>query len=533
MEPTQSQASLGLEYARKVVRRRGWVIVLCVVLTTGVAFGFSKTQTTEYTATASLLFNNASVAQQASGVQVSTQFDAQGQRDTNLTLVQLANVVAQRTANALNAGITAQQVKNAVTASAQGQSDIVSISADWTNPAMAARIANTFTNEFIQQQREDDQATIQNGIALVRHQYTALTKEQKQTPQGQSLLDHLESLRILKAMQNSTQLAQAATAPTSPSSPKVLRNTIVGAILGLLLGFGIAFLMERVDRKLREPADAEKALDLPMLGLIPHRSDGTGLMAGIGLEPFRMLRAHLRYFNVDRELRTLLVTSAQPAEGKTTVAQGLAAAAASMGTKTLLIEADLRRPSLARLLRLEPHVGLGEALVGAAPREMAIQQVDVESRLNGDLSRRALDVLPAGAIPPNPTELLESHAMEDLLAWSRVHYELVLVDTAPLSVVADAIPLIKRVDGVIAVTRLGVSTRDAAERLRERFVNLGAPVLGVVVNDVRTRGASYGYGYEYGYGAELPSGRATRPGAEAVGALTAQRTDNPDPTHAR
>lgn len=511
VDPAPRQDAISVDHLFRVFRRRGWAVLLCVLLMPVLAFGLSTAQTKQYTATASLLFTNSSVAQQASGVQAVSQSDPQGQRNTNLALVQLGNTVAQTTATSLHAGLTPAQIKGAVSATEQGASNVASVSATWTSPALAAAIANTYTQEFIAQQLRSDQATVQNAINLVHQQYTGLTHPQRLTPQGQSLLDHLESLKILKTMQNSTQLVQAATVPKAPSSPKVLRNTVLGLVLGLILGFGVAFLLERLDRRLREPQDIEESFGLPLLGLIPRGA--TQIQGGLeSREPFRMLRAHLRYFNVDRELKVLLVTSSRPAEGKTTIASNLAATAAAMGTKTLLIEADLRKPTLRTRLGLEPGIGLSGALVSTGSLSDAVQQVDVQGdeQTNGS-GGRLIDVLLAGAVPPNPTELLESHAMENLLAWAREHYDFVVIDTAPLSIVADTIPLMKIADGVIIVSRIGVSTRDGAENLRERLHNLGAPMLGVVVNDVRARThAYYGYGY-YGTGeksTEEPSSRS-------------------------
>lgn len=500
VESAQGAASANLEHLLRIGRRRWWVILLCVVVTPLVAFGLSKAQTPKYTATASLLFTDTSVAQQASGVQAVSQTDPQGQRNTNLQLVQDANGAAATAAAKLNDGLTAQQVKNAVSASLQGESNVVSVSATSTSPRRAAAIANTFTLSFINEQRTSDQTTVQSAIDLVEQQYTALTRPQRLTPQGQSLLDHLESLKILKTMQNNTSLVQPATAPRAPSSPKTLRNTILGLALGLLLGMFLAFVLERIDRRLREPRDVEEAFGLPTLGIIPHTpSSGFGFR-GAELEPYRMLRAHLRYFNVDRQLRCMLVVSARPAEGKTTIARNLAATAADMGTRCLLIEGDLRKPVISNLLGLEPSIGLTGALVSPTPIEDAVRRVGVESLPVPGEDKRWLDVLPAGDVPPNPTELLESRAMQELLAWARQHYELVVIDTAPLGIVADAIPLIREVDGVIVVSRVGVSTRDGAEHIRERLANLRAPVLGIVINDLRERTHSYyGYGYDYSY----------------------------------
>lgn len=535
---TENPGSLGLRKAMKLLRRRARFIAILCLLATVAGYGFSKVQKKQYTATASLVFTSQSVAQQASGEPASVQTDPQGQRDTNLELLQLSSSVANATARSLDGRLSAKQVKASVTASEQGPADsnVLSVSAKSTSPELAARIANTFTAQFIKQQTANNQSTIQGAIDMVDGQYAALSKADRATPQGQSLIDHIESLKILRSMQNTTQLVQPASVPTAPSSPKIIRNTVLGAILGLLFGLGFALLLEQLDQRLREPSDAEDAYGLPTVGVIPHgRPTDAGLRNALRvaeLEPFRMLRAHLRYFNVDRELRTLMVTSANPGEGKTTIASSLAIAAANMGTRTLLIEADLRKPRLERALGLRPGPGLAGALVGEAPLGEAIQSVAMESGIEGGEGVRALDVLEAGAVPPNPAELLESRTMVDLLEWAREQYQLVIIDTSPVAVVADAIPMMKVVDGVLVVARVGRTTRTAAQHLRERLENLGAPAFGLVVNDVRASSGEYGYGYGYAYGTvEARSADRQTPvfanvstnGAESVGAGEAHR----------
>ena len=215
---------------------------------------------------------------------------------------------------------------------------------------------------------------------------------------------------------------------------------------------------------------------------------------------FKLLRAYLRYFNVDRDVRLLMVASAAPGDGKTTIAHNLAEAAQEMGTRTLLLEADLRRSNVAAHYRLSTEPGLSELLTGGTTLSEAVRSVPIASRLNGSRSEVLLDVLVAGHAPPNPTELVQSHAMADVLAWAREQYDLVVIDTPPLAVVADAIALLKAVDGVVLVARLGKNTRDAAAFLRARLVGVNAPLLGVVANGVKARKGGYGYGYGYGYG---------------------------------
>jgi receptor protein-tyrosine kinase len=287
----------------------------------------------------------------------------------------------------------------------------------------------------------------------------------------------------------------------------VARNTVLGGLLGVLLGVGLALLLERLDRRLRDPKEIEEMFDRPILGAIPEsrplaRSGPTQatLLAQEG-EAFRMLRANLRYFDVDREVESVLVTSAAPGDGKTTVAWNLASAAAGAGGKVLLIEADLRHPGLANSLGLRGSAGLSTVLAGEATLEATVQEIPVQDQANGR-GLRTVDVLLAGPLPPNPSDLLESDRMREVIAAGERGYDLLVIDTPPTSVVSDAIPLIKQVGGVIVVARLAKTTREAALHLHNQLRNLDARVFGIVVNAVGSDSAGYGYAYGYAYGEE-------------------------------
>jgi capsular exopolysaccharide synthesis family protein len=504
------QTNQSLELALGGLRRRAPWILLCLVLVTAAAYGFSKREQKKYTATASLVFNDSQANQQAAGLQAVSVNNQQAQENTNLKLVQLGDM-GEETASHLGQGQTKEKIKEALSISAQGESNIVNVAATAASPLLAAAIANTYAKRFVFEQQESNHKYYASALALVNRQLAALTPAERAGTSGLALESRSQSLGVLAELRNgNVQIAQSASAPTSPSSPKTARNTALGAVLGLLLGLGVAFLLERFDRRIREPKDLETVYGLPLLGVVPESGalsrSVRGAASGAALtaneaEAFHLIRAHLRYFNVDKELRTLLVASAVPGDGKTTVARHLASAAARMGARTLLVEADLRRPTMTQQLEIHAGAGLSDVLIGAVAMNDAIQSISLDP--GEDASRtRTLDVLLAGPVlPPNPGELIESRAMENLLDGVRSTYDLVVIDTPPLTVVSDAFPLLGKVDGVIIVGRVGRNRRDVAVRLHETLLAAGAPLLGVVANGFKAgRLSSYGYGgYSYDY----------------------------------
>jgi receptor protein-tyrosine kinase len=207
-----------------------------------------------------------------------------------------------------------------------------------------------------------------------------------------------------------------------------------------------------------------------------------------------MLRASLRYFNVDEDLRTLLVTSHSAGVGKTTIAWNLARVGAT-ASRAIVVETDLRNPTIADQHGLDRRPGLSELLTRQVGLDPAIQFKTVATSANGGAGEEpTLHVITAGALAPNPAELLESQAMAELLS------ELVVIDTAPIGVVSDCFPLLRKVDGVVAVARMGKSTRDSVARMREQLDRLDAPTLGIVANGLKLgrRGKqNYNYGDYY------------------------------------
>jgi polysaccharide biosynthesis transport protein len=497
---------------RGFLRRRAPWILLCVLLVAGAAYGFSKHQTEKYTATASLLFNNNHSSRQVPGLPIVARNHLQARQSANVKLVQLGDMAA-KTASQLGHGLTKETVREDLRVSAQGGSQIVHVSAISTSPALAADIANTYTTRFVSE--NSYHTYYSSALASVKKKLAALSAAQRARPAGLALLVRAQSLAVLAQLPSgSVQIAQAATVPASPSSPKVLRNTLLGALLGLLLGLGVAFLIGRFDRRIRGPSELETIYRLPLLGVVPQstalaRSDRREAKRGEArrealppseAEAFALIRARLRYFNVDRELRTLLVVSPAPGDGKTTVALHLAAAAARMGSTVLLVEADLRRPTVARQLDIHSGPGISDVLIGSVSLWRATQPVDLDQSSGVSGQGPTLDVLVGGApLPPNPGELIESHAMETMLEQAESTYDLVVIDTPPLTTVSDAAPLLSQVDGVIIVDWIGRTRHKVAERLHQTLTAGGAPMLGVIANGFRATRGSHAFDFDYHY----------------------------------
>lgn len=458
--------------------RRNWILLLiCVLLVPAAALVYSLLQTPEYTASASVLFSD-----EVTGV------DPERAAATNLQLGSLEQI-ATRTADALpETGYTGKQISDEVEANSAGLSDVIKVSATDPDAQTAALIANEFADQFVVFRRDAGKAKILKSKELVEAQLNQLTPEDRAGQEGQALAERARQLSVKAAVETGgAQVVQRATAPDSPSSPKTKLNVVLGLMLGIALGIGLALLRDQLDRSLKDPEEIEEIFQLPILATIPQ-SQGLSEQeigvapAGEEREAFRMLRANLHYFNlapsinsnVGQSINSVLVTSPTSQDGKTTVSWNLAVAEVGSGKRVLYLEADLRRPTLAAELGLptEEDSGLSLILAGALDPQAAIR------------SAQGVDVICAGPLPPNPAALIDSVQMGELLEWAKGAYDRVVIDTPPTGLVADAVPLTTKVDGVIVVVRLRHSPRDRVEHLRDQLAHMESATIGVVVNGV-------------------------------------------------
>ena len=312
---------------------------------------------------------------------------------------------------------------------------------------------------------------------------------------------------------NSFRIIDAARVPTSPSEPNIPRNLSFALVLGVISGIGLAFLLESMDNSVRTPEQATALSALPSLGMIPLGSKSSGSRGPTGkrlaltaaskevvetvtlvrpqsqmAESYRALRTSLLLSNLGAPPKVIMVTSARPQEGKTTTSINTAIVLAQKGVRVLLMDADLRRPSIHKTFGMGPRSGLSNVLTGSA----TLQQTIVASPILPNLF-----IMPAGTPPPNPAELLASSNMRDLLAELRGLYDHIVIDTPPTLSVTDAVVLSPRADATILVIRSGQTTKQALRRARDILMQVNAHVAGVLLNAVDLTSPDYYYYYEY------------------------------------
>jgi len=472
-----------LEYTLRVLRRRKFVILAALISVPLFAFLYSSAQTEEYTASATLLFEN----------EVET-LDASREAATNEALAALP-AVAAKASQALN--LAMGEVLGAVEVSAANENaNVTTISATNESPQRAAEIANAYGEAYIDFRREADRSQYKEAIAVLEARLDELPPVEADGPKGDLLNEEISQLEVEEALQTGkVSTVQEAGPPSSPSVPKTKRNVMLGIVFGLILGLGLAALIERLDRHVRTVEELEELFGLPIIARIPRskafKNAGVEqMMLAPEAEAFRTLRTNLRYLNINRDLRSLLIASAEPNDGKSTVARGMAGAMTELGDEVILVEADLRKESSFRHGPGYLPDGLSSVLAGA-PLESALMEVPVSR--GGPEGDRMMTVLPSGPVPPNPSELLESEQMRELLAELSKRYDMVVVDSPAIGVVSDALALVPLVSAILAVGGLGKTTRDGATSFVEQLELTGNRPLGLVATMTQQDRRQYSY----------------------------------------
>jgi len=481
-----------VEQLLRIVRRRKWVVLQAVIIVPVLALVFSLTQEKEYTATATLLFRQAPIGAQ----EVEEVIDPTREAATNGQLVGLP-IIATKAAERLD-GPAGAEVLESVEVETSPEADTADIAATTPDPELSAAMANAYGEAYIIFRRQADRAQVQDAIDVAETGLAQLSEEERAGKEGAALNEQLDRLKMTQALQTGgAELVQPAEPPGSPSTPKTTRNVMLGIVLGALLGVGLAALLDRIDRRVRRVDELEELYGVPILARIPRsqrlskrRADAVGPQTQEG-EAFRVLRTNLRYFNLDGGPRALLITSPEAGDGKSTVARSLAMTMAEMGDNVLLVEGDLRKGGELKGVKGTPAVGLSNVLAGT-PYERVLLELPVPGGRDKD---RTFSVLPSGPVPPNPSELLDSDRMRELMAELRQRFDVVVLDSPALGAVSDALALVPDVSAVVVVGGLGRTTRDAGRELSKQLALLGTKPIGVIANFTEPERGKYSHYY--------------------------------------
>jgi capsular exopolysaccharide synthesis family protein len=442
----------------RILRKRWIIIVVLTLVGVAAAAAASILTTPEYEASTIVFVSvqsDTNVQDLASGNNF-TQGQVKSYAEAVSTPLVLDPVIRR-----LNLNESAAKLALSVTGTSELDTVNITITATDPSPTRAANIANAVTESF------------RTTIAQITKPASGHT-----SPVSASVL-------------------QPATVPTDPTSPNTKLDIALGLLVGLAIGVGLAVLIDVLDTRIRGKRDVTLITNAPIIGGIALDPNAVTRPLIVQDDPhspraesFRILRTNLQFLEVEPGPKSFVMTSAVPGEGKTTTSANLAITIAESGAKVVILDADLRRPKLAEYLGLEGGVGLSDVLIGRVPLADALQP----------WGRGTLNVLPAGSIPPNPSELLGSTAMAALLRTLETQFDVVIIDLPPLLPVTDAALVSKLTRGTLVVVAAGNTHKGEFAAAISALENVGANVAGVIITMLPTKGPdAYGYG-RYGYG---------------------------------
>jgi capsular exopolysaccharide synthesis family protein len=471
-----------------VLRRRWAILAACVLGCVLIAIVMHERKVTTYQATASVAFGVSNLSDSALEVAASAS-DPARDAATNV-LIAHSNEVATAVAKQIGGNHTASELLAQTTVEAAPNADVLDITSQNADSANASLVANAFATQYIAFVAKSQTDSIVQTEDALREQLAALPAGSQRADSINSSLERLAQLRAV-ANGNARVIGRAGVA--TPTGTGLKLTVVLGILIGTALGLTIIFVLEAVDRRLTRIEDLEREYRLPALTAVPQSAfrSADAAVRRENLEPYRILRSVLDISTVETDVFTVLVTSAVPGEGKTTAAIDLAQAVALTGRSVTLVELDLRRPTFSRHFNVDPRRGVTNVLTG--------RQTLGEVLVRPFPELPSLAVVPSGQLPPNPSELLGSSPLEELL--TRLTYlgdgegRMIVIDAPPLLPVADAQVLLNNpaIDRVLVVTRSGKTTRDEIRRARAILDRHLLQPLGLVVTGVRD---SSQYGYE-------------------------------------
>jgi capsular exopolysaccharide synthesis family protein len=504
----------GLRRYLETLRERAWIIAACVILALGAAITYVIVADPVYEAQADILITPVPTENETlvSLGLLRESNDPSREVDTATQLV-TTHAVAERVSNDLGGDQSPEDLLNDVKAEPVAQSNIVALTAEAGSPAEAAQLANAFANAAIDERTDELHNRIDEVLPGLRSQLNTLPSGELT---AQTLSGEITQLETLAASPDPTMsLESPATEPDSPVSPKVVLSIAVAALGGLVVGISLAFALRVIDPRLRREEQLGEIFRLPVLARIPRESSRSAgplprdRLSAPGIEAYRTLRTTLTAGRGPQRSRSILITGPSAGGGKTTSALNLAISMTAAGSRVILIESDVRRPSIAGALGLDVEKGLVSVLLGEASVHDALTTTEEYGP--------KLQFLLAEATGPAIAELVSLPVASSVVDEALKIADYVIVDSPPLTQVIDALPIAAHVDDVLIVVRLGHSRLNHIKELGELLAGTGVTPAGVAIIGVPRRDRGYYGSYFNDY---------QRPSAPGDGAATRSDEDS-------
>jgi Mrp family chromosome partitioning ATPase len=512
----------------RVLRRQRLLIAVITLVCTGLALAHALTKDSVYVASTQIQFRDPLADLNIVGITGDNIPElAPNQRSALNAQLLTRSEVTRRVAKDLKARVSPAGLRAAISANVDPQTNLVNLQASWGNAKFAAALANAYANavrdvevhDFRQRLRRAENA-LEQQLRIARQDLAGGTSAGAAAAGASfrvaALEQNLTQVRALESVADPVQIAGRAQVPGAPTSPRPVRDGILGFVLGLVLGLLVAFIRDALDRRLRTSQEVHDELDMPVLGrtgqaALKHNgliANGRPPLVESEFEAFRVLRTNLGVLADGKPPKVVLVTSPAPEEGKSTVSLSLACAAGLAGQRVLLLEADLRRPSLAPRVGAKPEPGLSDYLTGTADLERVTQKARLAqprpdaSSENGSRSwskqkAKTIDCIMAGKRVSTAPELLESSRMQELLSSLRDTYDLVVIDARPMLAVADSLGIAPFADALLICVRAQRTTREQARAVRSALSHIEEKPAGAVLTGLQRGDETYGYYYGY------------------------------------